>query len=111
MKVIKKIRKAQTHYVGEHTTHFVNRFGEKDTEQNSVFIDTPQGKSINEYIDQGYIECTLFDDMRGKWYDYHIPIEVFDYFFKKMLGDPDVLFNEYICSYGVKSYGTGQREI
>ncbi len=111
MKVIKKIRKAQTHYVGEHKTFFLNWKGEKESEVHSVFIDTPQGGDIQGYADEKYIECFVFDDMRGKWYNYHIPLAVFDYFYKAGLSDPDVLFNKYIDPYGVKSYGTGKRSI
>ena len=84
--------------------------GRSEEQERSVFIDTPQGGNINGYINEKYIECFVFDDMRGKWYNYHIPVEVFDMFEGSGL-DADTMFNEYIDPYGVQSYGTGQRSI
>jgi hypothetical protein len=107
MKVIKKIRKAQSHYIREHTIHYM--LGDyPDTTVCHVYIDTPQGGSIDDYRGEEYILCTKFDDYKGKWYDYHIPVEVYEYFYDKPV---DAMFYEYIEKYDVPSYGTGRRRL
>jgi len=107
MKTIKKIRKPVTHVLGEHTTYFKNWKGETKTVNNTVFVDVPQNGNLNDYAHEGYIEQLVFDDMRGKWYHYHLPVEVHDHFYGK---PSEVIFYEYIQTYDVPSYGRGIRD-
>ena len=54
-----------------------------------------------------YVSCHLFDDCRGKHYEYHIPLEVFFEFADKQ----HLLYDEYVCPNDVKSYGSGVRSV
>ena len=105
--VIPKIRKAKQHFIGFESITFQNWKGEAEVNECAVFVDTPQGGNVAEYLHQKYVECVLFDEYRCRWYFYHIPVSVFKEFYLKQ----ELIWEEYIEPNGVKSYGSGKQSI
>ena len=119
--ILPKLRKPHTVFVGEQS--YKAKVGNTIQEQTCfVYIDLTRKEweqikdkdSESQWIgavirrpNEQYVLCTLFDDCRGKYYDYHIPLALYlEYSHKQHL-----LYDEYVSCYNVKSYGRGMRSV
>ena len=117
--ILPKLRKPHTVFVGKQS--YMAKVGNTVVEDTvSVYIDLTRKEweqmkdkdseyqSINAIVlrpNEQYVLCTLWDDTRCKYYEYHIPLSVFlEYSHKQHL-----LWAEYVDQWGVKSYGRGMR--
>lgn len=119
--ILPKLRKPHTVFVGEQS--YMAKVGNTVAERFvTVYIDLTRKEwekikdkdseyqwigAIVRRPNEQYVLCTLWDDTRCKYYEYHIPLSVFlEYKDKQHL-----LFDEYVSRYNVKSYGRGKRSV